>query len=118
MHGGQGHILTEIDSNLLAKDAISLRIYLEKMGHPQLFTPIQVDNTTAVSFANSHLKQKAIKAIDMQFYWIRDRVNQNIFHIYWGPGTRNSAYYVSENHSPNHHRNMRPTFLTNRPPMY
>ena len=105
----------EIGSTFLsAKDAIPLHVCLEEMGHPQPSTPIQVDNTTAVSFANSRLKQKATKAIDMWFYWIRDRVDQNMFQIYWGPGTGNSADYVSKHHSPNHHQNMRPMFFTNR----
>ena len=105
----------EIGSTFLsAKDAIPLRVCLEEMGHPQPPTPIQVDNTTAVSFANSRLKQKATKAIDMRFYWIRDRVNQKMFSIYWGPGSGNSADYVSKHHSPTHHQNMRPTFFANR----
>jgi hypothetical protein len=43
------------------------------MGHPQPSTPIQVDNTTAVGFANDTMKQKRPKAIDMRFYWVKCR---------------------------------------------
>jgi hypothetical protein len=81
------------------------------MGHPQPSTPIQVDNTTAVGFANSTIKQKRSKAIDMRFYWIQDRTRQGQFLVYWGPGTANIADYHTKHHSPTHHRLMRNTFL-------
>ena len=99
---------------LAAKEALPLRVALIEMGHPQPPTPIQVDNTTAVGFANSRIKLKATKAIDMRFYWIRDRIAQNQFLVYWGPGDGNSADYVSKHHSPKHHQIMRPTFFVNR----
>jgi len=40
------------------KEVILMRHTLYFLGHPQPPTPIQVDNTTAVSFTNSELKQK------------------------------------------------------------
>ena len=105
----------EIGSTFLtARDALPLRVCLEEMGHPQPPTPIQVDNTTAVGFANSRIKMKATKAIDMRFYWIRDRIKQDEFFVYWGPGDGNTADYVSKHHSPTHHKNMRPSFFVNR----
>ena len=44
----------------------------------------------------------------MRFYWVRDRVNQNQFMIYWRPGANNVGEYVSRHHSPAHHQSMRP----------
>ena len=41
-----------------AQEALPIRQMLLGMGHLQLATPMQVDNTTAVRFANSTLKQK------------------------------------------------------------
>ena len=99
---------------LAAKDALPLRVALVEMGHPQPPTPIQVDNTTAVGFDNSRIKMKATKAIDMRFYWIRDRIADNQFFVYWGKGDGNSADYVSKHHSPTHHQVMRPHFCVNR----
>ena len=87
---------------------------LNELGHPQPATPIQVDNTTAVGFANNRIKQKATKALDMRFHWIRDRVKQNQFVIYWAPGTGNYADYVSKFHSPAHNTTMRSKFFVNR----
>jgi hypothetical protein len=57
------------------KDDAWLRTTLTDMGHPQHPTPIQTDNSCASGIANGTVKQRRSKAIDMRFYWIRDRVN-------------------------------------------
>ena len=50
------------------QEAVTIRTLLLELGHPQLATPIQVDNSTANGFANDTIKQKRLKAIDMRFY--------------------------------------------------
>ena len=40
------------------KDGLPIRTTLEELGHTQPPTPIQVDNTTVVGFANNTIKQK------------------------------------------------------------
>ena len=94
-----------------AKDATQLRTTLQEMGHPQPATPIQLDNTTAVGFANQNIKQRKSKAIDMRFYWLQDRVNQGQFHVFWAPGTKNLADYFTKHHPTVHHRNVRYFYL-------
>jgi hypothetical protein len=42
--------------------------------------------------------------MDMHFYWVKDRVKQDQFHIYWGPGYQNLADYFTKHHSPMHHK--------------
>ena len=32
----------------------------------------------------------------MRFYWVKDRVQQGQFHIYWAPGTSNYADYFTK----------------------
>ena len=76
-----------------AKEAHPFRVTLAEMGHPQPPTPMEVDNETAIGYLKSTMKQKRSKAIDMIFYWVRDRVNQN--------------------HSPAHHQTMRPKHFVN-----
>ena len=88
------------------KDAYPMRIAAEEMGHPQSPTPIVTDNGTAVGIANDDVKQKLSKAIDMRFYWIRDRVRQGQFIVYWRNGKTNKADYPSKNHPTTHHRCM------------
>ena len=68
-----------------------MREALQNMGHPQPPTPIQTDNTTAIGISTDSVKQKRSKAMDMRFYWTRDRVRQGQFHIYWKPGKYNKA---------------------------
>ena len=94
-----------------AREVLPIRVCLEEMGHPQLPTPLAVDNTTAVGFANKTIKQKMSKSIDMRFYWIQDRQKQGQFIIYWSPGATNLADYHSKHHPPVHHREMRPTIF-------
>ena len=95
-----------------AKEACPMRVTLEELGHPQPATPMKVDNATAVAFANDTMKFKRTKAIDMRFFWIRDRVKNNQFNIYWRPGSDNAAAdYVTKHHSPSHHQRMRSRFF-------
>ena len=93
------------------KEAVALRTALEEMGHPQNTTPIQVDNSTACGIANDTIKQRRSKAIDMQFYWVQDRVNRKQFHVYWRPGKLNLADYVTKHHTGKHHQEMWPIYL-------
>ena len=88
---------------LNACQAVPLQTTLEEMGHPQPPTPIQVDNSTTSGFANRQIKQRRSRSMDMRFYWIQDRVDQNQFHIYWRPGPTNYADYHTKHHPPAHH---------------
>ena len=95
------------------KEALPFRATLAEMGHPHPPTPMEVDKETAIGFLKITMKQKRSKAIDMRFYWVRDRVNQNQFLIYWRPGASNVGDYVSKHHSPAYHQTMRPIFFVN-----
>jgi hypothetical protein len=93
------------------KEACPLRIALEEMGHPQPATPMATDNSTASGIATDSVKQKRSKAVDMRFYWIRDRVRQGHFQIYWSKGRTNRADYFSKHHPASHHQAIRSTYL-------
>jgi hypothetical protein len=94
-----------------AKEACPIRICLEELGHPQPDTPIVTNNSTAIGITNDTIKQKRSKAIDMRFYWIRDRVRQNQFSILWHKGELNKADYFTKHHAAKHHHEMRSTYL-------
>jgi hypothetical protein len=87
-----------------AKEGAVLRTTLEELGHKQPPTPMETDNTTAKGYSSGTIKQKCTKAMDMRFYWIKDRVKQGQFHIDWGPGYQNLADYFTKHHSPAHHK--------------
>ena len=94
-----------------AKAALPLRQALLDLGHPQPPTPIQTDNDTATGLANETIKQKHSKTVDMRFHWIRDRIGQKQFQVYWRPGATNKADYFSKHHAPGHHHMVRSDYL-------
>ena len=57
---------------------------------------------------------KATKAIDMRFWWLRDRQCQKMFRFYWRPGPDNDGDYWSKHHPAAHHKLVRPKYLTDR----
>ena len=84
---------------------------LEEMVHPQPPTPVQVDNSTALGIATGTIKQCKSKSIDMRFYWIGDRSNQDQFNIYWKPGSTNWGNYFTKHFPPAHHKSVSPNYL-------
>jgi hypothetical protein len=100
-----------------AKDGCIIRTTLEDLGHKQPATLIETDNSCAHGIANQNIKRKRSKAMDMNYYWIVDRIEQDQFRTIWRPGkgeskaTPNAADYHSKHHSPAHHRLMRPRYL-------
>ena len=53
-----------------------IRTCLAEMGHLQPCTPMKTDNSTAAGIINSSIREKKSKAMDMRFFWIKDRVTQ------------------------------------------
>ena len=53
---------------------VPIRTTLNEMGWKQGPAAIQVDNSTAVGIATKEFRQNKSKAMDMQFYWINDRI--------------------------------------------
>jgi hypothetical protein len=97
------------------KKAAILRVTLEEIGYPQPATPVQTDNSTTCGIANDNIKQQRSRAIDMRFYWVRDRVQQGQFNIYWQPGKVNLAGYYTKHHAAPHHQLVRPLYLHTTP---
>ena len=94
-----------------AKDDIPMHTTLHEMGHPQGPTPIQFDNKCATGILTDTVVQRRSKAMDMRFYWLRDRVRQHQFHVHWKPGQSNLGDYPTKHHSTKHHIAIRPTYV-------
>jgi hypothetical protein len=94
-----------------AKEGAVPRTTLEELEHKQPPTPMETDNTTATGYSSGTIKQKRTKVMDMRFYWIKDRVKQGQFNVYWGPGYQNMADYFTKHHSPAHHKQMREIYI-------
>ena len=101
-----------------AKEGLVERVTLEELGHPQGKTKVICDNSTAVGITNRSIKHKRSKAMDMRYYWCRDREAQNQFRFIWLPGKFNIGDYYTKHHPASHHKAMRSTILnypTQRP---
>ena len=89
------------------------------MGHPKGPTPVQTYNSTASGIINETVKQRRSKAIDMWFYWVRDRCKQKHFLIYWAPGKYNMGDYHTKFHPPSYHKKQIPLHVhTETSPQY
>ena len=55
--------------------------------------------------------QQQSKAIEMKCCWLKDRVQQGQFKIFWEPGDANWADCFTKHHSPTHHSEIRPACL-------
>ena len=94
-----------------AQDGCPIRQTLIELGHPQPPTVLQTDNKCAEGILNDTIKQRRSKAIDMRFYWLRDRTTQGQWRIVWGPGKENHGDYFTKHFPPAHHREMHPIYL-------
>ena len=72
---------------------------------------MKTDSTTASGITNGTVRQQRSKAIDMRFYWLKDRVEQGQFKIFWEPGGENWAGYFTKRHPPSRHAKARPIYL-------
>jgi hypothetical protein len=94
-----------------AKEGTVTRTTLSEMGHNQDATDLTTDNTTADGIINNTVKQKRSKEMDMRFYLVKDRVEQNQINVGLAQGDTNMGDYFTKHHSPAHHKFMRPYYL-------
>ena len=97
-----------------AQVAIPIRTLLEILNHPQPPTPLKTDNATACGFIHDNIHQKRSKSWDMRYYWLRDRMAQLQFDIYWDKGSNNGADYHTKHHATKHHRITRPRYVQDK----
>ena len=88
-----------------------IRTCLEEMGYPQPSTPIKTDNSTAAGIVNLSILQKKSKAMDMRFYWVKDRVSPKHFLVYWESGLSNKGDYYTKHFPNSHHVHVRPQYV-------
>ncbi len=84
---------------------------LEELGHPQPKTPAHCDNATAVGIVNNTVKRQRSRSMKMRYFWVCDKVAQDVYDIKWHPGKENLADYQSKHHPGAHHTAVRPWYL-------
>ena len=86
---------------------IIIRSILLDLGHIQPPTPVRTDNTTTLGIVHDTIKQIRSRTMDMRFHFIRDRMLQGQFHIYWDPGKNNVGDYYTKHHPPSQNKLMK-----------
>ena len=79
-----------------AQMAAGLRKTLSDLGYPQPPTFILVDNKVAHGIASNTIEPKRTKSIDMQYHWLRDRVQLQEFIVIWRKGMYNLADFFTK----------------------
>jgi hypothetical protein len=85
------------------QDGIIFRQTLADMGYPQPKTPVHCNNATAVGIPNNTVKRQQSQSMEMRFFWVGDKVVQDMFALRWHPGQENLADYQSKHHVGSHH---------------
>jgi hypothetical protein len=70
------------------REVVPARHVLKFLGHPQLPTPMQMENTTALGVVNQYVMKK-MKLVDMKYHWLQCRISQKQFRHYWAAGKSN-----------------------------
>ena len=83
--------------------ALPIRITLHALGFHQPSTPTKTDNYAAKGFDTAKVRQKSSKAINMPFYWMKERLKQKYLFVYWNPVSQNMWDYFTKHHPPHHH---------------
>ena len=90
---------------------VPLRITLHELSFTQPPTPIKTENYAAKCIVTATVRQKNSKSMGMQFYWMKDRVKQKDFLVYWKPGSQNMGDYFTKNQPLHNHREICATYL-------
>ena len=90
---------------------VPLRIKLHKLSfiQPELQSK-QITRRPKVS-SPIWLDKKISKAMEMWVFWMKDRVKQKVFFVYWKPGIQNRGDYFTKNHPTHHHREICDSYL-------
>ena len=96
---------------LNCKEGIIFRLTLEQLGHPQPRTPVHCDDATTVGITNNTIKRQRSQSMEMQYFWVGDKVAQYAYEVKWHPGQENLADYQSKHHLGSHHQAVRPWYL-------
>ncbi len=60
---------------------------------------------------NNSINRQRLQSMDMRFFWVGDKVAQEMYKLRWHPGQENLANYQSKHHVMPHHINLCPWYL-------
>jgi hypothetical protein len=93
------------------KEGMIFWMTLEELGHRQPKTQVHSNNATAVGISNNTLKCQRLQLMEMQYFWVFDKIVQDMYDVKWHPGQENLADYQSKHHIGTHHQAVCPWYL-------
>ncbi len=96
---------------LNCKEGMIFRLTLEELGHPQPKSPIHCNNATTIGIANITIKWQCLHSMEMQYFWVCDKIAQDAYNVKWHPGQENHVDYQIKHHGGPHHQAVRPWYL-------
>jgi hypothetical protein len=85
------------------KEGVNVRNIINIIGHPQPITPLLTSNLTTFGIMYVKMKQQRSKAIELRFYWLKDREAQNKCIMFWDLVKLNRGYYFTNHHAKINH---------------
>ena len=78
---------------------------------------VHCNNATAIGIVTNTIKRQRSRAMEMRYFWTREKDAQKVYSFEWHPGMENLADYQSKHHPGAHHTAVRPYYLheTNSP---
>ena len=103
--------LTVVEAELgalffIKKEARTLCLSLQELGYPHLQTPTHVNNTTATCIMNRTIQRQRSSTMEMQHFWLLDKMSQQYFKLYYQPGQENLADYPTKYHTSKIHQHV------------
>jgi hypothetical protein len=62
-------------------------------------------------YGNNTIKRQRLRSMEMQYFWVGDKVAQDMYTLSWHPGQENLVNYQSKHHIGLHHQAVCPWYL-------
>ena len=95
------------------QSVIPIRDTLTALGHPQPATPPITKNTVAYGLSTNNYKPFKMRAANMCYHYLQDKITDNTINIQWKPGKHNKDDYFTKHFNPNHHKTHLKYYVTN-----
>jgi hypothetical protein len=96
------------------QEGMIFQLTLENLGHPQPKILVHCDNATAIGIANNTIKRQRSRAMEMRYFWVGDKVSQDIYSLSCHPGQDDLGNYQSKHHPGAHHTAVGPYYLNKK----
>ncbi len=88
---------------LNCQESMIFKLTLKDHSYPQSKILVHCNNATAIGIVNNTIKRHRSQAMEMRYFWTREKDAQDVYSFKWYPGMENIADYQSIHHPGAHH---------------